>query len=159
MSYVKSFIRGIFRRRKAYWNDGISAAARAAGLADGVGGAGATAGGQVGGNPVEATLAVVIEVHGIRRSAAVGKGALDRRPVRWGGRLPYGALRVFYIVFSWLGVVAGSIVAAKGTLGSRPVRWGRAAALRHFAGFSTLAFSWLGVMVSDGLLVTGSARV
>ena len=30
MSYVKSFIRGIFRRRKAYWNDGIAAAARAA---------------------------------------------------------------------------------------------------------------------------------
>ena len=77
MSYAKSFIRGIFRRRKARWNDGIAAAARAAGSAGGVGGAGATAGGQVDGNPVAAALAavaVVIEVHGIRRSVAVGKG-------------------------------------------------------------------------------------
>ena len=112
MSYVKSFIRGIFRRRKAYWNDGIAAATRAAGLADGVGGAGATAGGQVGGNPVEATLAVVIEVHGIRRLAAMGKGALGNRPIRRAA-----ALRRFTgfstLAFSLIGVVAGSVVVAK----------------------------------------------
>ena len=53
----------------------------------------------------------------------------------------------------------GQVVVGKEALGSLPVRWGRAAAWRRFTGFSTLAFSLLGVVMSDGLLATGSARV